>query len=208
MQVVFDFGAVLFAWRPVDIVREVFPARAATEADARQLAHAMFGHEDWHNFDRGLLAIDGVVERTAHRLDLDRRLVHTLIYGIGERLLPMGPSVAVLQSLLARKQAGTGVRGVYFLSNMPLPYARTLEQNNAFLRDFDGGIFSGDVLCSKPDPAIYKMLQSRHQLTPENTLFIDDMEANVAAAQALGWKGIHFTSAAQLADQLQHQFGL
>ena len=208
MNVVFDFGAVLFTWRPADIVADVFPARASTLAEARQLAHAVFSHADWHDFDRGLLDMEAVIHRTASRLELDISRMQSLVQGIGARLQPMQDTVALLQSLHARRQSGEGVSGLYFLSNMPVPYARELEQAHGFLAQFDGGIFSGDVLCSKPDPVIYQLLQSRYALAPERTVFIDDLQTNVQAARALGWAGIHFNSAAQLADDLQREHGL
>ena len=216
MNVVFDFGAVLFTWRPADIVADVFPERAGNEADARQLAHAVFGHQDWHNFDRGLMEMDNVISRTAIRLRLDLTRLQALVYSIGERLQPMQDTVAVLQSLNARRrqgeraqsEGGGSVRGLYFLSNMPVPYARELEQKHTFLEHFDGGIFSGDVLCSKPDPGIYSLLQSSYGLVPGSTVFIDDLKVNVDAARALGWKGIHFTSAEQLTEELQLQCSL
>ncbi len=208
MNVVFDFGAVLFTWRPAEIVADAFGARASTPADARQLAQDMFGHEDWHDFDRGLLEMDEVVQRLSSRLALDHAAVQTVVQNIGERLAPIVETVAVLQSLHARKQAGEGVVGLYFLSNMPRPYARELEQRHGFLQHFDGGVFSGDVFLSKPDPAIYQLLQSRYQLQPESTLFIDDLQVNVQAAQQLGWQGIHLTQPATLAGTLRQQFGL
>jgi putative hydrolase of the HAD superfamily len=208
MNVVFDLGAVLFTWRPVEIVSEAFPTHAATPAQARQLAHAMFGHADWQDYDRGLLEMDTVVDRLATRLELDRHAVETLVQEIGDSLLPMEETIAVLQSLRAKRRVGAGVRGLYFLSNMPRPYARELEQKHTFLQHFDGGIFSGDVLMSKPQPDIYQLLQSRYQLEPAQTVFIDDLQGNVDAAKALGWKGIQFQSAAQLADELRLQCGL
>jgi putative hydrolase of the HAD superfamily len=208
MNLVFDFGAVLFAWRPAEIVAQAFPERAATAADAQQLAHAMFGHEDWHDFDRGLLETDAVAQRISSRLALDPDAVHTLVQNIAARLVPIDETLAVLHALLARRQAGQGDCGLYFLSNMPRTYARELEQKHAFLKHFDGGIFSGDVHLSKPDPAIYRMLQTRYQLAPQSIVFIDDLLANVQAAHALGWKGIHLTQPQTLADTLHHQFKL
>lgn len=208
MNLVFDFGAVLFTWRPADIVADVFPQRAATREQAQQLATSMFGHADWHDYDRGLLGIEAVAERLSDRLQLDRSTVQTLVERIGERLVPMEETVAVLRKLHDRRQAGDGVSGLYFLSNMPRPYARELEQRHAFLQCFDGGVFSGDALCSKPHPDIYHLLQSRYQLQAERTIFIDDLQGNVDAATALGWKGIQFRSAAQLAEDLRLQFKL
>jgi putative hydrolase of the HAD superfamily len=55
----------------------------------------------------------------------------------------------------------------------------------------------------KPEASIYQLLQSRYQLAPAQTLFIDDMPVNVQAARACGWTGIHFESAAQLATELR-----
>lgn len=208
MNVVFDFGAVLVRWRPVEIVSEVFPERAPSPADARQLAHAVFSHADWHNFDRGLMEMDTLVTRTARRLRLDAGRLGDMVQGIGARLLPLQETLDVLQTLYTQRQCGEGVRGLYYLSNMPTPYARELEQNYGFVQQFDGGIFSGDVLCSKPDPGIYSLLQSRYGLVPGRTVFIDDLKANVDAARALGWKGIQFSSAAQLAEDLRLQCGL
>jgi putative hydrolase of the HAD superfamily len=208
MNVVFDFGAVLFTWKPADIVADAFPDRAATPDQAQQLAKAMFGHEDWHDFDRGLLETDAVSERLSTRLGLEHDAVRTLVLRIGDCLAPISETVMVLQSLHARRQVSDGVRGLYFLSNMPRPYARELEQKHAFLRHFDGGVFSGDVFLSKPDPAIYQLLQTRYQLEPDNTVFIDDLHGNVQVAQSLGWKGIHLTSPQDLAAALRLQFGL
>lgn len=207
MNVVFDFGAVLFTWRPIDLVTECFPDRAPTPALAGHLAHEVFGHPDWQAFDRGTTTMEEVIERTVARLGLDRQALTQLVGEIGERLVPMPDSIALLTRLhaLRAQQQGNGGEplNLYFLSNMPVPYARTLERLHGFLRDFDGGIFSGDVLLIKPEAAIYQLLQNRHALEPAETVFIDDLLGNIEAAQAQGWHGIHFKSAAQVTQALQ-----
>jgi putative hydrolase of the HAD superfamily len=127
-----------------------------------------------------------------------------LVESIGERLVPIPETVALLAQLHAQRTATTAASDVrlYFLSNMPVPYARTLERLHPFLQWFDGGIFSGDVHHIKPEPAIYTLLQTRYTLDPAQTVFIDDLKSNVTAAQALGWAGIHFESAPQLSAAL------
>jgi len=213
MNVVFDFGAVLFTWRPAELLAQFFPAVAATPQQAAQLAQAVFAHDDWHNFDRGTLSMGVVVERTAARLDLEPGVLADLVHSIGDRLLPIDDTVALLAELHALRSssaaevAGTDKLKLYFLSNMPVPYARTLEQRHAFLQWFDGGIFSGDVLHIKPEPAIYQLLQSRYALAPGETLFIDDLKGNVQTARELGWHGIHFESAPQLQAELADLLG-
>jgi len=188
MNLVFDFGAVLFDWRPADRVARHFPQLAPSQAAS--LAQAIFGHAHWQDFDRGLLRLEQVVESTAVRLALARHEVHELLAPIGEELEPIAANLVLLQRLARRRAEQADVR-LYFLSNMPQPFARALERRHAFLGLFDGGVFSGDVKLGKPDAAIYRLLAERHALEPRRTVFIDDLAANVEAARRLGWSGIH-----------------
>lgn len=208
MNIVFDFGAVLFTWQPGLLIQTHFPEHAATQAQRTALAQAVFGHADWHNFDRGVLSASEVSARTAHRLGLNEAAMRALVDGIGEHLQPINDTLAVLSQLRAQRDAPGSALRLYYLSNMPEPYARVLEQKHSFIRWFDGGIFSGDVQHIKPEPEIYALLERRYQLEPRQTVFIDDLASNVAHAQSRGWRGIHFESAAQLKAQLQQVLNL
>ena len=201
MNLVFDFGAVLIEWQPARLVASHFPELAATPEAAQQAARSIFGHADWHDFDRGALSADGVAQRTAQRLALHLDEVRRLVSGIGERLTPIQETMDLVAELAQRRDQRGDVR-LYYLSNMPVPYARTLEKKYAFLSWFDGGIFSGDVQRSKPDVAIYQLLQSRYALEPAQTLFVDDVQDNVDVACSLGWGGLRFVSALQLRSSL------
>lgn len=201
MNLVFDFGAVLFTWKPRELVAAHFPQRAVDANTAGALAHGIFGHPDWHSFDRGALGMDTVVARTAERLALDPVVLGVLMASISDHLAPIAATRDLLAQLHGLRREQPALR-LYYLSNMPVPYARGLEQRHAFLQWFDGGIFSGDVLHIKPDPAIYQLLQDRYALEPAQTVFIDDLQANVNAANAQGWHGILFESPQQLEDRL------
>ncbi len=208
MNVVFDFGAVLFTWRPLELVAQSFPDRVGSAAQAGHLAHEVFGHADWQAFDRGTKSMSEVIDRTVVRLDLDRGALTALVESIGKRLVPMADSITLLNRLHALRAAQQALNQqdalkLYFLSNMPAPYARTLEQSHGFLKEFDGGIFSGDVKLIKPEPAIYQLLQTRYALDPAQTVFIDDLLGNIEAAQAFGWHGIHFKNAEQVGQALE-----
>lgn len=187
---------MLVNWQPVNMLAECFPQQADSPAHAGHLAHAVFSHADWHNYDRGVLTMDEVIARTSARLELDAQRFSALVRSIGQRLLPMAESIEWLASLKDRREAGEDVR-LYFLSNMPVDYARVLEQTYDFVGWFDGGIFSGDVGTIKPEPAIYQQLQQRHALVPQQTVFFDDLLGNVQVARAQGWHAIHFHTAAQ-----------
>lgn len=194
--IVFDFGAVLFDWRPDLMVAEQFPEIANTPHLAQALVREIFHHDDWQSFDRGTVELEQVITRTARRLSLPHNGMGTLMSGIGERLQPIPESVALLTQLRARREQSGDVR-LYFLSNMPAPFARVLERRHEFLHWFDGGVFSGDARLIKPDPAIYALLETRYGLEPARTVFMDDLLPNVAVARARGWRGIHFSSAEQ-----------
>ncbi len=206
MNFVFDFGAVLFTWKPADLLAHSFPQRAGTPEAAAALAHAMFAHADWNGFDQGTLAMDPLIARTSERLGLDAQVLRELVEHIGERLNPMPDTLALLEQLHALRSQQPALR-LYYLSNMPEPYARELERRHAFLSWFDGGIFSSDVLHIKPSPVIYQLLQSRYALDPAQTLFVDDLLANVMAARAEGWHAVQFESAGQLENHISTQFG-
>ena len=121
---------------------------------------------------------------------------------IPEHLTPMAGTVALLERLKQQRERDGGIR-LYFLSNMPAPFARELERRHAFLAWFDGGVFSGDVQLVKPQPEIFQLLQARYALDPAHTVFIDDLAANVQAARDHGWRGIQFESAARLEARLK-----
>lgn len=211
MNIVFDFGAVLFAWRPLELVAAAFPEHAATPQAAKEFAQSVFAHPDWMEFDRGRVDRQRIAALTAQRLALDLQRVTALVDSVEEKLIPLPDTLAVLRELHTLKSVAHGVqgtpsgptvRGLYYLSNMSEPFSRMLEQRYGFLQWFDGGIFSGDVQLIKPEPAIYEMLQSRYALEPDSVIFIDDMLYNVEAARTLGWHAIHFTSAPQLRTAL------
>jgi putative hydrolase of the HAD superfamily len=201
MNVVFDLGAVLLAWEPTRLVQAHLPEHAPTELAAAALGRALFHHDDWMCFDCGTRSLEDAIARMAQRLSLPAARLDQMLGDLGERLEPIPVTVELLESLFARRDAGEALR-IYYLSNMPSPYARALERRHGFLRRFDGGVFSGDVKFIKPNREIYELLAVRHALDPQQTVFIDDSAANVEAARAFGWHAIHCTHPAALAAQL------
>lgn len=189
LNVVFDFGAVMFTWQPSVLVREYFPEHVKSEAAAHALAQSMFSHPDWHAFDGGVVSMYTTIERIGQRTGLPMEPLRNLVSNIGTLLVPIASSVKVLHGLRERRKAGQDI-GLYFLSNMPQPYARTLEASHEFLSWFDDGIFSCDVKLIKPDTAIYELATQRFGLQG-HTVFIDDLQANIDASQAHGWHGVH-----------------
>jgi 2-haloacid dehalogenase len=72
----------------------------------------------------------------------------------------------------------------------------------AFLGWFDGVLVSGEERMIKPDPRFFNLLLDRFGLAPEATFYVDDSEANVAAARRLGFDAVRFTGPGQLRREL------
>lgn len=198
---VFDFGGVVFHWNPTALVRAHFGGDWQGFESPAALAQAIFSHPDWQAFDRGGCTLVEVANHTAQRLAVDATTMHALMAPIGAQLQPIASTVALLASLRERRQAGEGIRLLY-LSNMPAPFARALEQRHAFIDWFDGGIFSADVLLAKPQAPIYALLAQHYGLQAGSTLFIDDHAPNLAEATARGWQTLHLTDPSQLSTHL------
>ena len=73
---------------------------------------------------------------------------------------------------------------------------------------FDAVVISGECGMRKPEEAIFRHAAEGLSLEPRECVFIDDIDANVAAAVACGMAGVHHTDAAQTAAALQDLLGV
>lgn len=84
------------------------------------------------------------------------------------------------------------------------PGARERERCHGFEDVTDDIVYSHEVGLAKPDPRAYELVTRRLGVRPEEVLFLDDVEANVVAAQALGWHAVlHLDTAASITE-MQH----
>lgn len=193
MVYVFDFGGVVFQWRPTELLKRELPHRATDDDSARHWMRQFFQDYggDWGEFDRGTIEADEVVARIAARTGLSPSEVRRVVEGVPAELQLMPGTAALIQRL-----RGAGQR-LCFLSNMPRPYARHLRAAHPLDVWFDGGVFSSDELLIKPDPAIFALAQQRFGVPPSELMFFDDHPVNIEAARAAGWHALHFTDAHQ-----------
>ena len=91
-----------------------------------------------------------------------------------------------------REQQMAAGKRLYLLSNYPKRgYLRMREKFADRFEVFDGGVISWQCHFLKPEKEIYQLLIENYGLTPEKTLFIDDMLGNVEGAQKEGIHGFH-----------------
>ena len=73
---------------------------------------------------------------------------------------------------------------------------------------FDAVVISGECGMRKPEPEIFQHAADLLGLAPEQCIFIDDIEANITAAQACGMTGVHHVEAAQTVAEVEDLLGL
>jgi HAD superfamily hydrolase (TIGR01509 family) len=197
-KIVFDFAGVLFRWHPETMLRRELPHLAADEASARHWMREIFQAYggDWGEFDRGTVAAPELVRRIARRTGLTEADVQRVVDRVPLELQPIAETVQWLAQL---RDEG---RTLFFLSNMPEPYAAHLERENEFISWFDDGVFSARVRHIKPERGIFELAAARFGAEPGELIFLDDHAPNVEMARSLGWNALQFTSAAQAAADL------
>ncbi len=89
---------------------------------------------------------------------------------------------------------------IYLLSNTNeihrIKFHKMFEENfgYTFNRLFERNFYSHEMGLRKPNPAIFEKALKETGLNPQETLFVDDLAENVAAAEAVGINGLHITA--------------
>lgn len=190
--VVFDIGGVLLDWQP----RLLYDQLLDDPAELDWFLAEVCTHEWNLTLDAGRSFDEACAELAARHPD-HAHLVHA--WRRQDEMIA-GEIGGVVDLVAALAAAGVPR---YLLTNMPADvFAARLERYEV-LRRFDGAVVSGEEGVLKPSREIFEILLSRFDLDPATTLFIDDAEANVAGARAVGLHAHHFTDAARLAAELR-----
>lgn len=192
--IIFDLGGVLIDWNPEYVFREVIP-------DAERRAHFFENicTSDWNvEQDAGRLLQVATDQLVAEHPDWEPEI--RAYYGRWVEMLggPIDETVELFRELRER-----GEHKIYALTNWShetFPIALGMYD---FLHWFDGRIVSGEERTRKPFADIYEILLERFNVAPERAVFIDDSLKNVRGGEAVGIRGIHFQSAAQLREDLE-----
>jgi len=192
-NVIFDLGRVLLEYKPDQIMKDM----GVRESAIPDLMEKVFRDPIWNEFDRGTYKAKELHELFSKRypeLSAELEVIFTLDF---YDKLPIKEDT--LKFLVELKEKGYRI---YFLSNFPPEGFELIENKFDFFKLGDGKIISGYVKLIKPEPEIYQLLIDKYKLCPEESVFFDDVPANVEAAKKLGIIGIVFTGA----DSAREQF--
>jgi 2-haloacid dehalogenase len=187
--VVFDLGGVLIDWNPRYLYRQLF---AGDEAGMERFL-AEVTTPDWNlQQDAGRTwdeAVEALTRQHPEYAELIAAYRDRWQETLGEAI---GSTVEILDEL-----RHVGVR-LFALSNWSAETFPVARPRYPFLEWFEGIVISGEVRIAKPDARVYRHLLERYSLDPATTVFIDDNEANVDAAEELGMIAIRFEGAEEL----------
>jgi epoxide hydrolase-like predicted phosphatase len=195
-----DFGGVL-----TTPLQEVFLAyREESGVSLEELGKAMGRAAEEHGdhplfvLERGEISESEFSDRIEPHLDNDFDLarLRTLYF---ERLDPNRDMIEFIREL-----RGRGVRAALLTNNVrewePLWRAKLPEIDELFELVVD----SAFVGLRKPDPAIYALtLERLGGISPEQCVFVDDLDVNCEAARALGMAAVRFENSEQAIPEIE-----
>ncbi len=181
-NVVFDIGQVLLRFEPDEFLPRMLPPGAARVLTKEVL----FTCPTWSKIDAGTISEEDCARKECSDAGVPEMWPQAL-YAIQhyQEYMSILPAAELFPQLHAMGKK------IYALSNYgPDGFNRAQERFPQAFELLDGMVISGREHLIKPDPAIYRLLLSRYQLDPDETVFIDDREENVCVAQSLGIAGI------------------
>ena len=176
-NVVFDFGQVLVHFEP----RYMVECYVKDEPDASLLTEVVFDRAYWDKLDAGTITNEETLSLCHARLperlwDVADKIYCNWIYNI--------PEFDGMSELIDTLRAKYGKK-IFLLSNISNYFAEN-SGKIPILSKIDKCIFSAPLGIVKPNPAIFEHLCSECEIVPEESIFVDDNAANVAAAEKLG----------------------
>lgn len=194
-NIIFDLGGVLIDWNPEYVYLDAFKGN-------RKKMEKFFDEVctfDWNeNQDAGYPLANATEDRIAlfpEQADLIR-----MYYGRWEEMLR--GSISGTVSILKKIVSNNDYR-VFALTNWSAETFPIALKRFDFLHWFEGIVVSGTEKTRKPFPEIYETTLERYDLKACESIFIDDNERNVAAANQLGIQTIKFLNPHQLEKDLK-----
>lgn len=191
MNIIFDLGRVVIDWEPYPFLEEIL----GSSESAKEILKHTFAHKDWLGVDRGTVELDTLKGKLKENSELSNETVNDIFNYFS--ILKLKPDTINLMKKL--KNEG---HKIYILSNMGKESIEYLESEYDFWEIVDGSTISCRVKSIKPEKEIYLELLDNYKLEPSQSIFIDDLKENISAAEALGIKGIQFTTVAECEKEL------
>jgi FMN phosphatase YigB (HAD superfamily) len=192
-NIVFDLGNVLISFKP----DEFFEKENYPENYRATILNDIFDSNEWQLLDNGDITLTDAIETISLRSSLRKEEIAHVFNLRTTLMFPLDQNVRLLPEL--KKE---GYR-LFFLSNFAKDTFEEIEKGYYFFKYFDGGVISSEVRQSKPHQRIYQILLEKYSLIAKECLFIDDLEANVAAAKMAGMNGLETFGSQEISKEIR-----
>lgn len=191
--IIFDLGAVLIDWNPHYMYRTLF-----SDEEEMKTFLATICTSDWNEEQDAGRSLQEGTELLVQQYPEQEANIRAF-YNRWHEMLgdAFWDTVNIFKQLKE-----TGKYKLYALTNWSAETFPIALERYEFLQWFDGIVVSGEEKIRKPSAEFYQILLDRYYVKADEALFIDDNYRNVLAAEKLGIKSIHFTSAEALACEL------
>ncbi len=189
---IFDFGGVIMKTRDYNPRRAWDERLGLPPGSVEAVVH---GSESWRRAQSGDLSLGAYWDAVARDLKLDPAQVKALAQDFYS-----GDRVDSSVTDLIRQWRDEGYP-LALLSNDSPALVEKLERLGLDSL-FDTVVISGLIGVMKPDARAYQAVLDRLQRPAAACVFIDDMPANVAGAEALGLRGIRYQDGMDLEKAL------
>ena len=181
-NLVFDLGNVLIEWNSEKILTSFEP-----EKERRQLLRqVIFESGIWHQTDKGELSLKEACDKVLAKLDDS---YHSAVQNIFYNWYEVVEVYSGLQEQIGL-WAEQGYR-IYILSTTCEIFYHIEKAGLLPIYPLlSGYILSSEVGIVKPEPEIYQKLLKKYEIDPTESVFIDDIQANLDTAAELGFETI------------------
>lgn len=195
-SIIFDLGGVLVDWNPNYLYLKAF------DEDIQKMNWFLSTvcNSDWNiKQDEGRTIAEAEAEKITAFPEYETYI--KLYYKNWHQMFsgPIHQNVELFQNLKT-----TNKYKIYALTNWSAEKWDKALELFPFFDDFDGVVVSGKEKTRKPFPEIYQIIISRYNLSPKNTVFIDDNSENVKTAATFGFNSVHYTSHVDLKKDLKN----
>ena len=185
-NLVFDLGNVLIEWNSEKILTYFEPEKERQQV----LRQVIFESGVWHQTDRGERRLKEACEEVLAQLDVS---YHSAVKNILYHWYEVVHVYSGLQERI-RLWSDQGYR-IYILSTTCEIFYHIEKAGLLPIYPLlSGYILSSEVGVVKPEAEIYQKLLKKYNLNPVESVFIDDIQANLDTAAELGFETILSTS--------------
>lgn len=192
-NIIFDIGMVLidFHWRTT-MQKLGIPENVIDTLDRNMVNHPL-----WNHFDLDDIPESELIQKFKELSPECSEYIDLFMNNLDDVVDMFPDADKWLKSLKDRGYH------VYLLSNYPRRLFALHTPRFHFLPYTDGRVVSYEYHITKPDERIYQRLCNKYNLIPEESIFLDDRQANLDAASKLGFNTLLVTDPIAVRTELE-----